>query len=353
MKALIVFALLNVAFAVFNPPVGKLSVYDWPVRGRLRFFLGNRRDNIISVGDLDALFSSHVISTTPKTSTEYRVLFLGDSQTWGATLTPAQTLTVQLNGDNLFACGRNLKFYNLSLPGASVVRDLIILNRSLRYEPDFVVWMIAPDSLLPSTVLDFLTGDHPQFAIKILHQYHLDWYSNGIAYKSNFWERTLIGQRSHLASLFRLQIYGPLWAATGLDYKLTKYKPLDVDLQDDQNFYEFQPPSLDSSILAFDVLEAAHTMLGNVPVLVVNEPIYIAPGKNSNIRYNSDYPRWAYDQYRQFLRSFVFQSGWNYLDLYNSIPYDDFTNTNLHLNPSGEVKLAKTLEPTILHVECP
>ncbi len=94
-------------------------------------------------------------------------------------------------------------------------------------------------------------------------------------------------------------------------------------------------------------------MLGNVPVLVVNEPIYIAPGKNSNIRYNSDYPRWAYDQYRQFLRSFVFLSGWNYLDLYNSIPYNDFTNENLHFNPSGEVKLAKTLEPAILHVECP
>ncbi len=226
MKALIVFAILNLAFAVFNPPVGKLSVYGWLVPGRLRLFLGNRPDNIISVGDLDALFSSHVISTTPKTSTEYRVLFLGDSQTWGVTLTPGQTLTEQLNGDNLFACGRNLKFYNLSFPGTSVVRDLIILNRSLRYKPDFVIWMIAPDSLLPSTAinstaLNFLTGDHPQFAIEILHQYHLDRYSNGIAYKSNFWEHTLIGQRSHLASLFRLQIYGPLWAATRLDYKLT------------------------------------------------------------------------------------------------------------------------------------
>ena len=33
MKALIVFAILNVAFAVFNPPVGELSVYGWPVPG--------------------------------------------------------------------------------------------------------------------------------------------------------------------------------------------------------------------------------------------------------------------------------------------------------------------------------
>ncbi|MGA7195440.1 MAG: hypothetical protein WBW94_17620 [Anaerolineales bacterium] len=333
--------------------MGKLSIYGWPVLGRLRFFLGNRNDNIISVGDLDALFSSHVISSTLKTPAEYRVLVLGDSQTWGATLIPAQTLTEQLNSANLIACGRHLKFYNLSFPYPSVVKDFIILNRSLRYKPDFVIWMVAPDSLIPSAALNFLTNGNPQFAIAILHQYHLDRYANSIIYKSNFWDRTLVGQRSHIASLFRLQIYGPLWAATGLDYQLTKYKPLDVNLQASQSFLGFQPPSLASSIFAFDVLEAAHTMLGNTPVLVANEPIYIAPGENSNIRYNSDYPHWAYDQYRQILQAFVAQTGWMYLDLYNLIPYQEFTNSNLHLNPIGEVKLAKTIAPAVLHFECP
>ncbi|MCZ7670394.1 MAG: hypothetical protein M5U34_26160 [Chloroflexi bacterium] len=42
-------------------------------------------------------------------------------------------------------------------------------------------------------------------------------------------------------------------------------------------------------------------MAGDVPVLLINEPMFISSGRNSDLRYNAFYPRWAYDQYREML----------------------------------------------------
>ena len=36
-------------------------------------------------------------------------------------------------------------------------------------------------------------------------------------------------------------------------------------------------------------------------MLLVNEPMLISNGANSEIRYNFFYPRWAYDEYRSML----------------------------------------------------
>ena len=351
-KASINFGFINLSFALLDPPVGSLSIYNWLIPGRLRFFLGNRRTSIVAVGNLDALFNSHVVSGAPKSSTEYRVFVVGDSQTEGATLAPAQTLTEQLNNNGIMACGQKIKFYNLAFPYPFVVKDFLILNRSLKYKPDLIVWMLTTDSLIPSKALDFLTNGNPEITIETLHQYHLDRYTEGITYNSGFLERTIASQRRYLASLTLLQLYGPAWAATGSDYQVAPYEPLGIDLQSGQNFNSYQPPKLPPPIFALDVLGEAHKMIGNMPVLVVNEPIYMPPGKNSEIRYNSDYPRWAYDQYRQLLKAFVIQSGWNYLDLYNLIAYNEFTDTTLHLNSDGEAKLSKSLVPEIVNIEC-
>jgi len=360
-KALIMFSIINLAFALLNPPVDRFSIYNWLIPGRLRFFVGNRRASIIYIGNFEALFNSHVISGTPKAVDEYRVLILGDSQTWGATLTPSQTLTEELNKDGLMACGKHMKFYNLAFPYPSVVKDFLILNRSLRYRPDLIVWMLTTDSFFPSKALDFLTARNPRITIDTLHQYHLDRYDSEvldrydseITYNPNFLESTLIGQSQYLSSLTLLQLCGPVWAATGSDYLVSPYETLDVDMQLNLKFHGYQPPHLPSSAFAFDVLGETHKLIGNLPVLVVNEPIYMPPGKNSDVMYNAINPRWAYDRYRQLLQAFVIQNHWIYLDLYNLIPYQDFTNSELHLNPSGETNLAKSLAPEIVHIECP
>lgn len=45
--------------------------------------------------------------------------------------------------------------------------------------------------------------------------------------------------------------------------------------------------------LATDVLSAAITVAKDVPIVLVNEPIFVADGQNHDVRYNGLYPRWA------------------------------------------------------------
>jgi len=55
----------------------------------------------------------------------------------------------------------------------------------------------------------------------------------------------------------------------------------------------------------------------DTPVLLINEPMLISTGKNSDLRYNFFYPRWAYDQYRQMMAERARSGAWNYLDLWD------------------------------------
>jgi hypothetical protein len=47
------------------------------------------------------------------------------------------------------------------------------------------------------------------------------------------------------------------------------------------------------------------------------------------------------------------QQGWNYLDLWNLVPADQFTNSAIHLTPAGEAMLAGSVEKTISGQSCP
>jgi hypothetical protein len=95
--------------------------------------------------------------------------------------------------------------------------------------------------------------------------------------------------------------------------------------------------------LDIDFLGAGMEIAGDVPILLVNEPIFISQGQNSDLRYNSFYPRWAYDDYRDLLAVETAENGWDYLDLWDSIPADEFTDTPVHLTADGTAMLANLL----------
>ncbi len=115
-----------------------------------------------------------------------------------------------------------------------------------------------------------------------------------------------MGARRPLADLFRLQLYGVLWAATGIDQDIpASYTPLQKDLENDLSFHNLTPPHLTVNDLAFDVLSAGVNLAQPAPVLLINEPMFISQGQNSQVRYNFYYPRWAYDEYRQPVRRAV------------------------------------------------
>jgi hypothetical protein len=105
--------------------------------------------------------------------------------------------------------------------------------------------------------------------------------------------------------------------------------------------------------MLFNALSAGLSMADPVPVLIVNEPIYIAAGRNSDIRYNDFYPRWAFDQYRERLTAKAEESQWNYLDLWDAVPASFFSDTSLHVSAAGERLLIQQIDPALQKIACP
>jgi hypothetical protein len=81
----------------------------------------------------------------------------------------------------------------------------------------------------------------------------------------------------------------------------------------------------------------------NVRLLIVNEPTYIGSGPNSDVNYNSFYERNLYDRFRAALTDFTRQHTMTYLDLWDFLPAEDFSNTSLHYDLAGNRLVAQKL----------
>jgi hypothetical protein len=355
-KALVLFMVVNVLFAFTNPlpALGRLSAYNRLFAGRARLPYGERPDLAynLSLFDLDAMFASHVIAGGSKPADEFRVVLVGDSSTWGFLLRPEETLSALFNARGLAtASGKQVRVYNLGYPTMSLTKDLLMFSRALRYQPDLIVWLITLESFPASKQLASPIVQHNPQAVRELiaaGNLHLDADSAEFVTLSR-WEQTLIGQRRAVADWFRLQLYGVLWSATGVDQVYPeKYEPPQRDLTAEVAFYGLEPPTLNESDLAFDALEAGVKLAGDVPVLFVNEPIYLSDGQNSDIRYNFYYPKWVYDQYRQAMSVRAGTNNWLYLDVWDLVPAGEFTNSAIHLTPAGESLLTEQIVRKIL-----
>ncbi len=354
LKAVVLFILANLLFAAWNPPVGRISVYNTLLPGRTRFPFGEGIvDSNITVDDMDAMFASHVISV-PKAPGEYRVVILGDLSIWGTLLRANETLDAQLNRTSFACTGKTLRFYNLGYPHPSVLQDLFILNRALQYQPDLVIWPVTPNSLRTKTINVFLMENYEQVKAFIKEK-NLGYRFAGIQPQPpTFFDRTLIGQRNQLSRLFLLQSLALPWASTGLDMNpASTYQKLSNDLGGSLDFGNLHPGSNLRRALLLNYLKTGVRMSADVPLLFVNEPMYLPTGKNTDKRYNAMVPHWAYDQYRQIMSQQMELNGWHYVDLWNIAPPQDFTDYELHLSPQGEQLLAAALKNPIQKIACP
>jgi hypothetical protein len=361
-KALVLYAIANVLFAFFEPPVGRLTIYNWLVPGRLRFPYERQENiskgyNISLFQDLNAAFSAHVISSGSKPADEYRVVLVGDSSVWGFALNSTDTLTSKLNELNLRACdGRRMRFYNLSYPWTFVFKDLLVLERSKEYEPDMVLWLFTMHALTASgnNIDSFFRGPLIADAKRLQTEYKLADFTSRLSVQS-FWDKTIIGQRKKLKANVIFQMYGFLWAATGVDHHLQPWQPWKDTLAGGQAYRNYESleewPQLKKKLM-LDVFHAGHTMLDGIPVVFINEPIYAASGPNSDIRYNKFYPRWAYDNYRSYLSAWMAEKKYSYLDMWQVVPPEDFSDFPFHLYPKGEQVLAENIAPGIFDYSC-
>ncbi|MCW5878810.1 MAG: SGNH/GDSL hydrolase family protein [Anaerolineales bacterium] len=351
LKAALLFVLVNLLFAAFDPmpALGKLSLYNGLLPGRERLPYGDDpgRAYNLSLYSLKAMFASHQLHGTPKAANEYRVLLIGDSSVWGYLLENKDTLTSALNAAGLQAAdGRRAVFYNLGHPTISLSKDLLILDYAMHYQPDLVIWPLTLEAFpLSKQVSSPLLQHNPQRAGALILNYDLPLDPADSAFvRQDAWGASLLGQRRNLADLLRLQLYGVLWAATGVDVHIPEQVERHaIDLEADERYGEFLPPELPETALALDVLAAGIQRAGETPVLLINEPMFVSRGANSDIRYNSFYPRWAYDQYRQWLQAEAERQAWHYADLWQAVDNDQFTNTPIHLTPAGTQQLAQQI----------
>ena len=349
-KAAVLFVVANLAWAGLNPlpALSQISAYNhlFPGRPRLPYGEDPSKAYNLSLFELDAMFDAHEISAGPKPPGEYRVLLIGDSSVWGFLLKPEDTLAARLNAAHLVTPdGKTVRAYNLGYPIMSLAKDLLLLDTAARrYQPDLVIWLVTLESFQADKQLSHpLLQHNPEIVRQLIQRYQLklDPHDKNFVERT-FWDQTLTGQRRELADVLRLQLYGVMWAATGIDqYYPATYErtPSDFDAGDTA-FHDLKSPPLAESDLAFDLLGAGVRAAGPAPVLFVNEPIFISQGKNSDIRYNALYPRWAYDDYHRLLAEQSQKQGWNYLDVWNLVPASEFTNSAVHLTPAGSQILA-------------
>ena len=350
-KGAILFFAAEFIFYAIHPDLSWLNVYISPALKRQRFPISTHapEDAALDMDNLDAMFASHIVSE-PKAPNEYRVLVLGDSAVWGIGLTPAQTLPGQMDALGLKCGNKNVHVYNLSFPVSSATKDLMILDKAMKYQPDEIIWLITWYTLIPKSRTDHpLIGYNQDEYYKLAYRFHFlpnNYRDPGLFTQITEQDRTLF-------RILRYQLYSLINIATGLDQIPGPPDELLTQLSSDPTFEHMKPPKLYAWDVSLDQLKDIYQIAGNIPVILVNEPMKVLTDvPNSDIYYNVYYPRWVYDQYRQYMNNAALQNHWNYLDLWNIFPPSDYTDTPLHLNPQAETELANMIAPYVVQ-GCP
>jgi hypothetical protein len=355
------FIVANILFALTDPLplIGQISLYNGLVSGRARLPYGENppQSYNLSLASLEALFAAHEINGAPKAVDEYRVLVIGDSSVWGVLLEPDETLSGYLNTFRLILPdGRHVRAFNLGYPVQSAAKDLLLLDYAARYQPDLILWLITPESLaLDVQMATQLVRENPERVRALIARHGLrSLRSDDPRFvEPDFLGRTIIGRRRQLADWLRLQLYGVLWQMSGVDQQYPRfYEPRMEDFPDDmpQTWHGNAPPSLRADQLALDMLSAGAQIAQSVGAafLVINEPVFISAGRNSDLRYNFFYPRWALDEARARLRELSDGAPWTYRDFWNAIPASQFTDSAVHLTPQGSRQLAELVARAII-----
>jgi hypothetical protein len=343
LKTLVLFALLNLVFLWANPlpALGRISAYNSVLPGRARLPFGEdpERSYNISILQLEAMQNSHEISGGDKPEDEFRLLLIGDSSVWGFLLKPEETISGQINQLNLLTGdGRHIRAYNFGYPTMSITKDLLFLEMGLKFRPDLILWFVTLESLPLNRQLSSPILQHNPETVRAL----IDLKAVGIDPHDEAFielsplEQTLVGRRRELADLIRLQFYGLMWASTGIDHYIPEAleQPSD-DQSEDRTFHDHVEGNLPEDEIAYDIIRTGIQQAGEIPLILINEPIFVAQGENSEIRYNSFYPRWVYDQYRVRMMELVELEGWRYLDLWDEVPPEEFTDSAIHYSTAG------------------
>jgi hypothetical protein len=355
-KATVLFVLINIGFALVQPLdlIGKVSIYNTLVPGRERLpYADNPEDAYnLTLANLEAMFAAHILSAAPRSDDTFRVGIVGDSGVWGWLLDNDETFNACINAQGAqMDDGRAIVAYNLGLPSTNVTKDLLLIDAALEHNLDAIVWMTTLEGIYRDDQLDHpVVADNAPRVRELIAQYDLPLDAALLPPEKNFLDHTLVGQRRALSDWLRLQVYGVAWSNTQIDHvnPLFFRSPI-ANLPDSIGISnrDYLQPGIDlAQYLALDVLDAglAHA---DLPIVIVNEPIFISDGLNSDLRYNELYPRWIYDEYRALLAARATANNWIYLDIWDAVPLANFTDFPLHYDAEWTCRVADLMLPSI------
>jgi hypothetical protein len=362
-KALLLFVVINLVYAVIRPSPGWFLVLrraDYE-RFPALWIPDVHNDGSVSIAremfsNMDLLYASH-IATRPRLADEYRVFIFGDSSVWGTALHSHETLAGQINKLDLHTCsGQRVIAYNLGYPSNSATKDLLFMQRARQYQPDLNIWLFSMLAFQNIRQDVPFVVDNPLGMQELMSTYGLPHDASKLALPhDSFGDATIVGRRRDLNLLIRLQASSLLLGTLGIDDPRIMYE-YGIHVQDtpraEQDFFGILPPADLHQHLAFETLPVAAAITGG-KIIYVGEPIEISSGEYSSISYNSFFPRWIYDQFREIVTGMSVEGGWLYLDLWDLVPAEQFTTSIFHLNPQGEAILAARLAGAILASACP
>ena len=351
LKAALFFILINVMWALLDPlpALSRASIHRFIApRERLPFNRTTSSETYnVAIFDLDATLASHAISR-PKSPDEFRVVLVGDSSVWGAGLAADETLAAQISQLELETHDeRRVVAYNLGFPGTSITKDMLIVSRMPVYEPDLIVWLITPRSLFLDIQFDSpIVSNHPDEVEQMIVKYRLPLDAANLPKDNDsLTSRTILGQRRSIANVIRLNIYGVMWAATKID----EVDPRESETESNE---DIEGGGAQSAIVTgtevdtLRMISAGIRATGDVPIMVVNEPIAINP----NIRSGEEIPQWAVDYFvweKQIVDRATIEN-WDYVDLSGALPNNVFQRGRVHRLAEGEHLLARIISPLIL-----
>lgn len=346
-KVILLLTIINFGWALIPDSVpAQINIYNWLVDGRVRFPFGENPERAynLSLFNLDSMFASHEVDKL-ENDAELRIFLIGDSSIWGFLQKPEQTLAGLLTQQHK---ANDIEVYNLGYPSISILKDALIIDYALQYEPDLIIWFTTLEALptekqLPTPIV----ANNTNKLKDIIGKYSL---SNINPQQPSFLQRTFWAQRRNIFDIIRLQFYGILWEATGIDQDYPdSYREAQRDFPEPKlDYYGITASRELSKILSMEVIESVIEKNSEVDFIVVNEPILISEGENAHLKYNFYYPRWAYDTYREIINTFTTENGIKYYDLWNIVPEAEFTNSAIHLTVTGEQMLANMINEIIL-----
>jgi hypothetical protein len=355
LKTFALFVAANLIYLALSPlpALSQVTVHNTIIPGRMRMQAANSATGDTGYGrattNIDLMLATHELASAEKAADEYRVLLLGDSAAWGYLLADHETLAAQINAQNrAMMDGRRIRAFNMALPGVQTTSDLLFMQRFGPYAPDLVVWLITPEAFRRAAQKDnALVCGHLERIQAILSRYddRVDGCSSAPA--DSLFRRTLVGERRDLAMIVHTQIDGLLWAATGIDHNVLKPRTLARTVEAAANWWELPGPTLRDEDLLLNTMDAAKDLTGGA-LLVINEPILILNGPNTDVRYNKEYPRWAFDQGTAMIEARAAALQIPFVNLWDAVPADQFTDHELHYTKESVADVARLIGDAII-----